>query len=98
VAPVAAPAPVAPPAAWPPAPQPAGAGSGILVFRLPADAEARVDDVPVGLSVGLGVTSISAGPHRVLLRIAGADAERLVNVLPNRLFTVTPTGIVPTEP
>ncbi len=98
-APVAVPGAVVPPGViLPPAPQAAAAASGILVFRLPADAEVRVDDVPVGLSGGLGVTSISAGPHRVLLRIAGAEAERLVTVTANRVLTVTPAGVVPTEP
>ncbi len=98
-APVFVPGAGAPPGVvLPTAPQGATPPSGILVFRLPADAEVQVDDVPVGLSRGLGVTSVSAGTHRVLLRIAGTDAERTVNVVPNRVLTVTPTAIVPTEP
>ena len=74
------------------------APSGVLIFQLPKDAEAAVDGVPVGLSAGLGVTSVTPGQHRILVRASGADTERTVAVSPHAIFTVTPTGIVPTAP
>jgi hypothetical protein len=76
----------------PPAP------SGVLIFRLQQDAEAVVDGVPVGLSAGLGITSVIPGTHRVVVRASGAETEHTVTVSPHAIFTVTPTAIVPTGP
>jgi len=72
--------------------------SGVFVFRLPHDAEAAVDGVPVGLSEGLGIISVPHGLHRVVVRVPGAETEYAVTVKPHAIFTVTPTAIVPTEP
>ncbi len=72
--------------------------SGVLLFRLPQDAEAEVDGAPVGLSGGLGITSVPPGRHRVVLRVAGAETEHTVTVNPHAIFTVTPTAIVPAAP
>jgi len=72
--------------------------SGVLIFRLQRDAEAAVDGVPVGLSAGLGITSVMPGMHRVVVRTAGAETEHTVTVNPHAIFTVTPTAIVPTAP
>ena len=74
------------------------APSGVLIFQLPQGAEAAVDGVPVGLSGGLGVTSVTPGQHRILVRAAGTETERTLAVNPHAIFTVTPTGIVPTAP
>jgi hypothetical protein len=72
--------------------------SGVLMFRLPLDAEAEVDGAPVGLSAGLGVTSVPPGQHRVVVRASGAQTEHMVTVSPHAVFTVTPTAIVPSLP
>jgi hypothetical protein len=72
--------------------------SGVLLFQLPQDAEAAVDGVPVGLSGGLGIISVPKGPHRVVVRVSGAEAEYAVTVNPHGIYTVTPTAIVPTAP
>lgn len=74
------------------------APSGVLIFRLQQDAEAAVDGVPVGLSAGLGITSVIPGMHRVVVRTSGAETEHTVTVSPHAIFTVTPTAIVPTAP
>lgn len=74
------------------------APSGVLIFRLQQDAEAAVDDVPVGLSEGLGITSVIPGRHRVVVRASGAETEHTVTVNPHAIFTVTPTAIIPTAP
>jgi hypothetical protein len=70
----------------------------VLIFRLQQDAEAAVDDVPVGLSEGLGITSVIPGRHRVVVRASGAQTEHTVTVNPHAIFTVTPTAIIPTAP
>lgn len=70
----------------------------VLIFELPQDAEAAVDDAPVGLSRGLGVTSVPPGRHRVVVRMPGAETEHAVTVSPHAILTVTPTAIVPTTP
>jgi hypothetical protein len=57
-----------------------------------------VDGVPVGLSQGLGITSVTPGQHRVVVRASGTETERTVAVSPHAIFTVTPTAIVPTAP
>ncbi len=72
--------------------------SGLLLFKLPADAEAAVDGVPIGLSDGLGIHAVTPGRHRVVLRVSGKENEHTVTVTPHRIFTVTPTTILPTEP
>jgi len=88
-----------PPAGGPPlGEQGLPAPSGVLIFRLPRDGEAAVDGVPVGLSQGLGITSVTPGQHRVVVRASGTETERTVAVSPHAIFTVTPTGIVPTAP
>ena len=71
--------------------------SGVLLFRLPQGAEAEVDGLPVGLSEGLGITSVPPGRHRVVVRAAGAETEHTVTVSPRAIFTVTPTAIVAGE-
>jgi hypothetical protein len=88
-----------PPAGAPPlGEQGLPAPSGVLIFRLPQDAEAAVDGAPVGLSGGLGVTSVTPGHHRVVVRASGTETEHTVTVSPHSIFTVTPTVIVPTAP
>ena len=74
------------------------APSGVLIFRLQQNAEAAVDGVPVGLSEGLGVTSVIPGMHRIVVRAPGAETEHTVTVNPHSIFTVTPSGVVPTAP
>ncbi len=68
--------------------------SGVLLFRLPQGAEAEVDGLSVGLSEGLGITSVPPGRHRVVVRAAGAETEHTVTVGPRAIFTVTPTAVV----
>jgi hypothetical protein len=70
----------------------------VVIFNLPLDAEAFVDDVPVELSRGLGATSVPPGRHRVVVRMPGAEAEHAVTVGPRAILTVTPTAIVPAAP
>ena len=72
--------------------------SGVLIFRLPQDAEATVDGDPVGLSGGFGVTSVTPGRHQVVVRVSGAESGPTVAVSPHSIFTVTPTAIMPTAP
>jgi hypothetical protein len=72
--------------------------SGLLLFKLPTDAEAAVDGVPIGLSDGLGIHAVTPGRHRIVLRVSGKENEHTVTVTPHRIFTVTPTTILPTEP
>ena len=70
----------------------------MLIFQLQQNAEAAVDGVPVGLSQGLGVTSVMPGMHRIIVRAPGAETEHTVTVGPHAIFTVTPIGVVPTAP
>lgn len=85
--------------ALPPAPErEPSPPSGVLLFRLPQDAEAKVDGVPVGLSGGLGALAVTPGRHRVALRVAGTETEHAINVSPRVIFTITPTAIVPSDP
>ncbi len=72
--------------------------SGVLLFKLPQDAEAAVDGVPIGLSDGLGITSVSPGRHRVVLQVSGREIEHTVDVGSHRIVTITPGAVVPTEP
>lgn len=72
--------------------------SGVLLFKLPQDAEATVDGVPVGLSGGLGIAAVTPGRHRVIVRAAGKETEHAVTVNPRAILTVTLTAIVPTDP
>jgi hypothetical protein len=71
--------------------------SGVLLFRLPQDAEAAVNGVPVGLSGGLGIAAVPPGRHRVVVRASGAETEHAVTVSPHAILIVTPGAIVPTE-
>ena len=81
-----------------PGDQTAPYASGLLLFKLPTDAEAAVDGVPIDLSDGLGIHAVTPGRHRVVLRVSGKENEHTVTVAPHRIFTVTPTTILPTEP
>lgn len=72
--------------------------SGMLLFRLPAGAEASVDGEPVGLSAGLGAAAVAPGRHRVLLRMAGRETAETVAVASRAILTVTPGGIAPAGP
>ncbi len=92
--------PAYPPVSTPPflGGQPTQPASGVLVFRLPSNARAAVDGVPIGLSEGLGIQAVSPGRHDVVLRIADQDFEHKVDVASHRIFMVTPAGILPTEP
>jgi len=76
----------------------AAPASGVLLFRLPRDAQASIDGVPIGLSDGVGIHSLAPGPHRVVLHMSGKESAHTVTVRSHRIFTVTPAGIVSTEP
>jgi hypothetical protein len=87
-----------PGAALPYGNQAAPPASGVFLFRLPPGAEAAVNGVPIGLSEGLGIQAVTPGQHRVVLQVSGKETEHTVNVPPHRIFTITPTTVVPTEP
>lgn len=88
-----------PPMLGPPsADQTASPASGVLIFRLPQGSEVAVDSVPIGLSDGLGILSVTPGRHQVVLRVAGKDTEHTVSVGTHKILTITPTSIVATEP
>jgi hypothetical protein len=72
--------------------------SGVLVFRLPHDAEAEVDGYPVGLSRGLGIMSVRPGQHRVIVRASGAEYTHAVTVQSQAILTVTPAAVIPSAP
>ena len=72
--------------------------SGVLLFKLPQDAEATLDGVPVDLSGGLGIIAVTPGRHRVVVRAFGKETEHAVTVNPRAIFTVTPTAVVATGP
>ena len=72
--------------------------SGVLMFRLPQGSEVTVDSVPIGLSEGLGIISVTPGRHQVVLRVGGKETEHTVNVGTRKILTVSPTSIVATEP
>jgi hypothetical protein len=76
----------------------AGPASGVLIFRLPRDAEVAVDGVPIGLSEGLGAQAVTPGQHRVVVKVPGKQTEYPVEVTSHGIFTVSPTGILPTDP
>jgi hypothetical protein len=84
--------------AFPPGDQTVRPASAVLMFRLPQDAEAKVDGVSIGLSDGLGIIAVTPGRHQVALRVSGKETEHTVEVGPHRILTVTPTSIVATEP
>lgn len=90
--------------AAPTAPPPGGvagevpAPSGVLMFRLPQGAQASIDGVPIGLSDGFGIHALAPGSHRVVLSVAGKESAHTVNVRSHKIFTVTPAGIVASEP
>jgi hypothetical protein len=65
---------------------------------LPHDAQATIDGVPIGLSDGVGIHALAPGPHRVVLHVSGKESAHTVTVRSHRIFTVTPAGIVSTEP
>jgi len=90
--------PMLPGAALPYGNQAAPPASGVFLFRLPPGAEAAVDGVPIGLSEGLGIQAVTPGQHRVVLQVSGKETEHTVHVPPHRIFTITPTTVVPTEP
>ena len=93
------PFPPMPPMGGPPTPdQMASPASGVLIFRLPQGSEVAVDSVPIGLSEGLGILSVTPGRHQVILRVAGKDTEHTVSVGAHKILTITPTSIVATEP
>jgi hypothetical protein len=87
-----------PPVVAVPADAGAAPASGVLLFRLPRDAQAAINGVPIGLSDGVGIHSLAPGSHRVVLHISGKEVAHTVNVRSHRIFTVTPTGIVAAEP
>jgi hypothetical protein len=72
--------------------------SGVLLFRLPKEAEATIDGVPIGLSDGLGIHAVAAGRRQVVLRVSGRETAHAVDVRPHRIFTVTLAGVFATEP
>jgi hypothetical protein len=96
--PVGAVPPMLPDAAFPYGNQAAPPASGVFLFTLPSGAEATVDGVPIGLSEGRGIHAVTPGQHRVVLQVSGEKTEHTVNVPPHRIFTITPTMVVPTEP
>jgi len=87
-----------PPGIAVPADVAAAPASGVLLFRLPRDAQAAINGVPIGLSDGVGIHCLAPGSHRVVLHISGKEVAHTVNVRSHRIFTVTATGIVATEP
>jgi len=92
-------APIPPPPTVAVPSEPAAAtASGVLLFRLPRDAQAAINGVPIGLSDGVGIHSLAPGIYRVVLQISGKEVAHTVNVRSHRIFTVTPAGIVATEP
>jgi hypothetical protein len=86
----------------PPPPPPGDAAtspaSGVLMFHLPQGARASINGVPVGLSDGFGVHAVRPGTYNVVLHIAERETAHTVHVLSRRIFTVTPAGVVATEP
>ena len=71
--------------------------SGVLLFRLPQDAEVTVDGEPIGLSGGIGAASVSPGPHRVLIRTPRQATERTITVASRAILTITPTDVTPSN-
>lgn len=82
----------------PPGEPAARAASGLFLFRLPQGAEVTLDGVPIGLSDGLGIYAVPPGEYRLVLLLSGKATAHTVSVRPHRIFTVTSTGVVPTEP
>jgi hypothetical protein len=72
--------------------------SGVLLFRLPQGAQVTIDGVPIGLSDGVGIHSLAPGTHRVVLLVSGKETAHTVHMGSHKIFTVTATGIVATEP
>jgi hypothetical protein len=68
------------------------------MFRLPREAEATIDGVPIGLTEGFGVHAVAPGRRQVVLRVSGAETAHAVDVRPHKIFTVTLSGVVATEP
>jgi hypothetical protein len=96
------PYPVEPASVMPPPPnygfQPPSPPSGMVLFRLPPGTDVAVDGVPIGLTEGVGGTSVSPGQHQIRLETAGQKTDYILLVKPHNIFTVTPTAIIPTEP
>jgi hypothetical protein len=57
-----------------------------------------VNGVPIGLSAGLGVQSLPPGKYTVALRLSGKTTEHTITLRSHRIFTVTTTGVVASEP
>lgn len=93
-----APPPPPPGLAPPPREQSIPPASGVLLFRLPRDARASINGVPIGLSKGLGIHALPPGTHQVVLHVAGKDTAHTVSVLSHKIFMVTPAGVAATEP
>ncbi len=74
------------------------AASGVLLFQLPADAEASVDGEAVGLISGVGAAAVAPGRHLVRLRSGGQETDQIVAVASRAILTVTPGGISPADP
>lgn len=81
-----------------PGDEPPPAPSGVLLFRLPAGAEAAVNGEPVGLSGGVGAAAVAPGRHRIRIRALGQESERTITIASRTILTITPTDITPTEP
>jgi hypothetical protein len=91
---VPTPSSLVPPVSEPTAPP----ASGVLLFRLSGGTAVTVNGVPIGLSNGLGIHALPPGRYLVVLHVSGKETEHTVDVRSHKIFTVTPTGIVPTEP
>ena len=72
--------------------------SGVFLFALPPGAEVVVDGVPMDLSDGRGIHAVTPRQHQVFLQVSGKKTEHTINVRPHRIFTITPTVVIPTEP
>jgi hypothetical protein len=74
------------------------AAPGVLLFRLPQDARATVNGVPIGLSAGLGIQSLPPGQYEVTLQVSGSLTEYAVTLRSHKILTVTTGGVVASEP
>jgi hypothetical protein len=95
VGPVPPPPPVAPSSRLDSMAPPA---SGVLLFRLPQGSQATINGVPIGLSEGVGIHALAPGRHQVVLHVSGKQTTHTVEVRSHRILTVTPAGVVATEP
>lgn len=90
--------PAPPPALSVPSEEPLAPASGVLLLRLPPDAEVTVDGESVGLSAGLGVVAVAPGRRRLVIRLAGRETERALTVPPRGILTITPDAVAETDP